>query len=114
MCADEAPSKERFDQLTAANTDLQNEVKSLKTTILDNARAREELEKDLKAKLKEAESALSKERKDAESAAEATKVLREELEGALGKAAALDKELTGNLNFPRIFVLCCNFRQASF
>ena len=77
---------------------LYAECESLRKSIEENAKASKEAENELRHKLSESENALAEERKLAKSAAEATQVVRANLDAALDSNKWLDKELVSKFS----------------
>ena len=72
---------------------LSAECESLRKSIEENAKASKEAEDELRQKLSESERALAEEKSLAKNAAEATQVVRANLDAALDSNKWLDKEL---------------------
>jgi len=82
---------------------LSAECESLRKSIEENAKASKEAEDELRQKLSESEKALAEEKELAKNAAEATQVVRTNLDAALDSNRWLDKELVSkytNFTFP--------------
>jgi len=83
----------QVDSLSAKAQTLSAECETLRKSIEDNAKASKEAEDELRQRLSESEKSLAEERELAKNAAEATQVLRENLDAALDSNRWLDKEL---------------------
>ena len=89
----EASAQTQINDLSAKVEILTAETESLQKSLEDNAMANSKAEKELKLKIKDSEEALAEQERLATDAAEATKLVRQELDTELNFSKYLDTEI---------------------